>query len=112
MKNLPRDAIITIKKTEAQVRAIEAEAKEKAQEMIEETEQSCIQFCQKEREELVTELDSRLDALRQRSEALLDRSARSSEMAADELRERTKARMRGAVNIVLEEIEKQCQGKR
>ena len=108
---MPRDAIITIKRAEAEARAIEADATARAQEMIEETEQSCKQFCEKEKWELVGELSSQLDTLRQRSESLLQRSAQADAECAEEIRERTKARMRGAINIVLREIEKKCQGK-
>ena len=109
MKNLPRDAITTIKETEAQARAIETDAKAKAQEMIEETEKSCISFCQKEKEKLGCELDAQLEILRQRSEVLIEKNARSNEACAEELRERARLRVRGAVKIILQEIEKQCQ---
>ena len=91
---MPKDAIITIKKAEAEARAIEADARARAQEMIEETEQSCVKFCQKEKEELCAELEAQLDTLRQRSEALLQRSAQADEACAEQIREGTKVRQR------------------
>lgn len=108
---MPRDAIITIKKAEAEAHAIEADAVLLAQEMTEETERSCIQFCEKEKQELESELAAQLENLKKKSEALLQRSAQADAERSEEIKEKTKARMRGAVNIVLREIEKQCQGK-
>lgn len=106
---MPRDAITTIKDTEAQARAIEAQAKAKAQEMIEETESSCIGFCQKETQKLRSELDSQLELLREKSRALVEKNALSNEAYADELGQQARLRVRGAVKIILQEIEKQCQ---
>ena len=49
-EGVSKDAITTIRETEARARAIEEDAKVKAQEMIEETERSCIEFCEKRKE--------------------------------------------------------------
>ena len=107
---MPRDAIISIKNAEAEARSIEAEAVRQAQEMTEETERSCIQFCKKEREELSAELAVQLDGLRKKSEVLLEKNARANKELAEEISRKSEDRMRGAVNIILREIDKQCQG--
>lgn len=105
---MPRDAITTVKDTEARARAIEEDAKVKAREMIEETERSCIEFCEKEERELKAELDERLELLRRKSERLVEKNAQSNDERAQEILESARLRMRGAVKIILQEIEKQC----
>lgn len=106
---MPRDTITTIKETEARAKAIEAEARAKAQKMIEETESSCIAFCAKEEEALRAELEEKLDLLRKKSETLVRRNAQSNEDHANEICDNARLRVRGAVKIILQEIEKQCQ---
>ena len=106
---MPRDAIKTIRDTEAKAHSIEAEAREKAREMIEETERSCIEFCEKEEAELQAELNGRLELLRRKSGQLIDRNVSANGELVGELIDAARLRMRGGVKIILQEIEKECQ---
>ena len=105
---MPRDAIMTIKESEAKAKAIEAEAHLEAKQMIEETEASCIRFCEKEKEKLSSELCARIEDIGKKSDFLIEKSARATEEEAEELRKKASIRLSGAVKIILQEIEKQC----
>lgn len=106
---MPRDAITTIRNAEARAAAIEAEARKSAGDMVAETEQSCAKYCEKEVAALQAELDEKLDLLRQKSNALIEKSARDSNERADAILDDARIRLRGAVKIILQEIEKKCQ---
>lgn len=106
---MPRDAIAAIRNAEARAAAIESDARREAREMVEDTERSCAEYCEKETAALCAELEEKLELLRQRSVALIEKSARENDERADEILEGARIRLRGAVKIILQEIEKRCQ---